>query len=186
MIFRKAALTEFDEVMQVIEDGRTALANLGLDQWQNGSPSAEGIRANIEAGQTRVVVLDGKIVGTLAFIDTGEPDYANILEGQWLNVSPNSEQEAQRLNQPVSYAVLHRVATAACATKQGVATFMIQKSCELARDKGLKSVRADTHRGNIPMQRTFEKCSMTRCCRVELSFESHEATKERIGYEILL
>lgn len=195
MLFRQATPEEFDRVMEIIEDGRAALADLGIDQWQNGSPNADMVRNDMKAGCTMVVVLEagdadgvlraGDIVGTLAFVDSGEPDYGRMLSGAWVVPSPNSADEACETGTAVSYATLHRVAVAANAKRRGVARFMVRASMELAEDRGLKSVRADTHEGNIPMQRTFERCGMTRCCEIELSNE-RELTRKRIGYEIAL
>lgn len=207
MIFRRATLDDLDEVARVIEEGRAALAALGLDQWQNGSPTRDELQSNIQAQITYVAVIDegdtvpsaakdpskpvvplepGSIVGTLAFIDTGEPNYADPEVGTWLNDSPNTSEEAKEADRPVSFAVLHRVATSAAAVRRGVASFMLQQSAQLACERGLKSLRADTHEGNAPMQRTFEKFGMTRCCEIELRFNSNELTRKRIGYEIIL
>lgn len=207
MIFRRATLDDLDEVARVIEEGRAALAALGLDQWQNGSPTRDELRSNIQTQITYVAVIDendavpsgvkdslesivplepGSIVGTLAFIDVGEPNYADPEVGAWLNDSPSTSEEAKETGRPVSFAVLHRVATSAAAVRRGVASFMLQQSAQLARERGLKSLRADTHEGNTPMQRTFEKFGMTRCCEIELRFNSNELTRKRIGYEVIL
>lgn len=205
MIFRQATDSDFDVVMEIIEDGRAALANLGIDQWQGESPNAAMIRNDMALGRTYVAVMEerdieasgidvadgaaplkaGDIVGTLAYVATGESDYSRITCGAWLTDSPNSSEEAAAASIPVSYTTLHRVATSARATRRGVASFMLRASMELAREQGLKSVRADTHAGNGPMQHTFEKCGMTRCCEIELS-DPGEPTKERIGYEIVV
>lgn len=200
MLFRQAEPEEFDRVMRIIEDGRAALADLGIDQWQGGSPNERMVRKDMEAGCTMVAVLEsqdceglpsgsplsaGLVVGTLAFIDSGEPDYSRMMSGEWIAPSPNSEAEARESGIGVGYATLHRLAVSADAKRRGVASFMVRASMQLARERGLKSVRADTHEGNIPMQRTFESCGMTRCCEIELSNEN-EPTRKRIGYEIVL
>ncbi len=199
MIFRQAIPEDFAAVMAIIEDGRATLAKLGIDQWQGGSPNASMIRSDIAAGYTMVAVAEGdnaqrvgastfhegEVVGTLAFVDTGEPDYDRVTCGSWLTTSPNSAEVAHATNQSVGYATLHRLAVSAKATRCGVASFMVRSAMTLAKTRGLASVRTDTHEGNGPMQRTFEKCGMKRCCEVELS-NTLEPTKKRIGYEVLL
>lgn len=170
MIFRPAEQGEFEAVMAIIEDGRAALKALGLDQWQGGSPNAAMIEADLAAGRTHVAVdEDGAVLGTAACIETGEPDYDNVLEGDWLSSG-------------APYLTLHRIAVAKSAARRGVASFMINTAAEQARERGLKSLRADTHEGNIPMQRTFEKCGMERCCVIRLSSEL-EPTRIRLGFE---
>lgn len=207
MLFRPATPQELHAVMSIIEDGRAALAALGIDQWQGGWPNEQIIREDIENGITYVAVLeqndlicDGKaterpasahpasaaltpkrIVGTLAFCDQGDPDYDRVIAGAWLTQSPNTPQP----NHPVQYAAIHRLAVAACATRQGVASFMLRSACTLAQERGLVSVRVDTHAGNDPMKHILEACGLIRCCEVNLA-TTIEPTKNRIGYEILL
>lgn len=184
MEFRPATEQDFDAVMKIIENGRAALAELGIDQWQGGSPNEAMIREDIALGRSMVAVerdADGTehLMGTLAFV-CGDADYDRILAGAWLTDSANKPEDGA-----VTYAALHRVAVAANARRRGVASFMIAASCSLAAKRGLASVRADTHAGNIPMQTTFERAGMTRCCEIDLSTEL-EPTKHRIGYELVL
>ncbi|MBO4365241.1 MAG: GNAT family N-acetyltransferase [Eggerthellaceae bacterium] len=173
MIFRPAMAHELDGVMAIIEDGRASLARLGIDQWQGSTPNESMVRDDMAAGRTMVAVDDdGRLLGTLAFMSTVEPDYSNITWGSWLFDG-------------CDYATLHRVAVAADATRAGVGTFMVQSSKEKASSLGMKSMRVDTHEGNIPMQRLLESCGLTHCCDVDITLPE-EQTRKRLGYEILL
>lgn len=187
MLFRPATEADFDAVWSVIEDGRASLAAQGLDQWQGGSPSQDMIRSDMANGFTYVAVdkKTGAILGTLAFMDQGEPDYERMIQGAWTIDLPVTLEAAKSAGDKVRYVALHRVAVSAAAARKGVATFMIQQSADMARERELKALRADTHAGNIPMQRTFEKCGMVRCCEVDISHPL-EPTKRRIGYELAL
>lgn len=187
MIFRQANAADLDAVMAVIEDGRASLANLGLDQWQGAEPSRDTIASDIARGLSYLVSddADETVLATVCFWDCGEPDYDRLSSGAWLTESPNSQEAARALNVPITYAALHRLASSAASRRKGVASFMIRSCFDLTREKGLVSVRADTHAGNIPMQRTFEKLGMSRCCEVQITNPT-EATKLRIGYEIVL
>lgn len=206
MLFRPATEMEFDDVMDIIEEGRAALKHLGIDQWQGGSPNEDLIRTDIVTGRTMVAVQDGALLGTLAFFDTIEPDYARVISGRWLSDelaariavpssvtnagieadSPGSDGAMPTATfGPCTYATLHRVAVAAGTARRGVGTFMIQSSIELAALMGLKSVRADTHEGNIPMQRMLEHCGLRHCCDITIT-QPAEQTPRRLGYEIVL
>lgn len=202
MEFRHATLADLDDVIRVTSEGRAALAAFGLDQWQNGSPTPERLRADIEAGYTRVVaateadeaidrqnglprIAPGTIIGTVAFCPDGEADYSCVTQGAWLYDSPNSPDEARATGRRIEYVTLHRLATSAQAVRRGVASLMVKRCIDDALIRGFRSVRADTHEGNIPMQRTFEKLGMKRCCEIEIS-NPLEATKKRVGYEIVL
>lgn len=208
MIFRQATMEDFDAVVSLTIQGRAALAAQGLDQWQGGNPTPEEIRADISAGYAMVAVVDeseedaalfgpshvcegdvcymvpalpaGTVVGTLAFVDTGEADYDRIMEGAWLEDLVNDPAQGE-----IQFVALHRIAVARAAARKGVASFMLRASEGLARQRGLRSVRADTHEGNIPMQHGFEKFGMTRCCVVDIT-NPLEPTKKRIGYEKVL
>lgn len=187
MIFRQARAADLDAVMAVIEDGRSALADLGLDQWQGSEPSRKTLVSDIANGCNYLVAddADETVLATVCFWDCGEPDYDRVVSGAWLTDSPNSPEAARKSGAPITYVALHRLASSAASRRKGVASFMIRSCFDLARKRGLASVRADTHAGNIPMQRTFEKLGMTRCCEVHITNPT-EATKLRIGYEIAL
>lgn len=180
MRYRPAVPAEADAVLSLVADGRAALRALDIDPWQGGNPTAEEIEADLANGRTRVAVGDdGRLLGTLAFV-VGEPDYDRVLSGAWRVESPNDPARGEP-----RYAALHRLCVSARAKRQGVATFMVRQACEEARGLGLVAVRADTHEGNLPMQRTFEKCGMARCCTVDIT-NPLESTKLRLGYEIAL
>lgn len=196
MQFRRASVNELEAVMAIIEDGRASLGRLGIDQWQNGSPNASMVRADMAAESTMVAEQDGQLLGTLAFVTTGEADYAHPTAGSWLSEQLDEPRKCaadtgsatdlpSELAAACDYVTLHRVAVAANATGHGVASFMMQKSIELAKAKGFHSVRVDTHEGNTPMQRMLEKNGFAYCCDIELSSPS-ELTKKRLGYELLL
>ena len=205
MLFRPATAQELDGVMTIIEDGRAALARLGIDQWQGGSPNREMVLEDFAAKRTMVAVDDdGNLLGTLAFMDTVEPDYSNIIWGSWMldnltapEESPSNAADAHMDSGPslgespdahsdgCTYATLHRVAVARDAARKGVGTFMILRSIELATSLGLRSVRVDTHEGNIPMQRLLKRCGLHHCCDVEISLPL-EQTRKRLGYEVIL
>lgn len=181
MLFRQATAEDLDAVMAIIENGRSSLASQGLDQWQGGSPTVEMISADIEAGHTHVVVdEDGTCLGTIALIDTGDPDFDRVTSGAWLTESANSPEDGE-----VRYLTIHRLATAKAAVRKGVATFMIERSYEMAREKGFASVRVDTHEGNVPMQSAFEKNGMAYCCDIDIT-NPLEPTKKRVSYEFVL
>lgn len=182
MEFRAARPEELDEIFDIILEGKRALAAQGLDQWQGGNPTRAAIAGNIAEGFTHVAVdtETGAILGTVAICDNGEADYDLVREGAWLTESPNTPG-----NGPVRYIVLHRLAVAAGAKRRGVATFILERSLEIARERGFASVRVDTHEGNLPMQGAFLKCGMERCCVIEIT-NPLEITKKRIGFEIVL
>lgn len=182
MLFRLATLQDFDAIVAITTAGREYLAAQGLDQWQGGNPSPERVRTDIEQRYDYLAIDEAtqEPLGVVAFCGIAEADYANITSGAWLTDASNDPDRA-----PSSYVVLHRMAVASQAKRRGVASFLLQSCLDLARERRFASVRVDTHHGNLPMQRCFEKNGFTRCCDILITSDI-EPTKERVGYEIVL
>ena len=122
----------------------------------------------------------GTILGAIALFEGGEADYDTVTEGAWLTSSPNTPRDGA-----ATYLVMHRLAVSAKARRRGVANALLTAGVERARELGLTSVRVDTHEGNVPMQRGFEKAGFTRCCAIEIS-DPGELSRRRIGFELVL
>ncbi len=194
MEIRQAVIGDLDAVLGIIADGKAALAAQRLDQWQGGNPTAEKIEADIAGGHTVLAVAQegdampegcaplpaGTILGAIALFEGGEADYDTVTEGAWLTSSPNTPRDGV-----ATYLVMHRLAVSAKARRRGVANALLAAGVERARELGLTSVRVDTHEGNVPMQRGFEKVGFTRCCAIEIS-DPGELSRRRIGFELVL
>ena len=102
--------------------------------------------------------MDGSaIVGTFYFALGDEPNYHRIDGGSWLNDRP--------------YGVVHRI-TSAPGTR-GVASF-----CLAWCFAQCGNIRIDTHRNNIPMQKTLIKNGYRVCGTIYL-----ENGDERIAFQ---
>ena len=166
MEIRSTKPDEIDALMDLFAEARATIASLGIAQWQNGYPDRETVMRDIESGVSRVVVLAGEIIGTLACIGTGEPTYDVIEDGEWLTGKGRS------------YLAVHRVAVAVKHRGSGVSRAMMAYALELARASGLASVRIDTHEGNRVMRRMLEKNGFTPCGIIHL-----ENGDRRVAYE---
>jgi ribosomal protein S18 acetylase RimI-like enzyme len=181
MQLRPTTIDDYDAIVRVTSEARAHLAAQGSDQWGSGHPHPELIREDIQLGHSFVAVDEcDTVLGTFALCGEGERDYANVLQGSWLTSSPNGWDDG-----PVTYAVVHRVAVGDDARDQGVATFMMASSLELAQMRGFKSVRVDTHHKNAAMQHVFQKVGFSRCCEIIIT-SILEPTKERVGFETLV
>ena len=123
--------------MGIISDAQAALRELGIDQWQDGYPSAEDIRGDIESGVGYVYVEDDKVVGYAAIVLTGEIAYKQIDEHVW--------------GTGEDYVVIHRLCVGKDFTRKGIALSLMRKAKELAIEAGYSGFRIDTHRGNVRM-----------------------------------
>lgn len=153
MTIRLAHFNDLPALMAIFGEAQRTIAQLGIDQWQNGYPSEEVIVQDIANGRSYAVEQGSDIVGTFVLVDT-EPAYERIYDGQW-----SSE----------GYLAMHRVAVKVAFRGTGVADAMIQYAVQQARSKGCDALRIDTHQGNLPMRRMLEKQGFHYCGRILLA-----------------
>lgn len=169
MIIRKTEKSDLCAIMPIFDEARKTIAALGIDQWQNGYPSEAVVERDIELDQSRAIELDGEICATFALIFDGEPTYNKIYGGEWM--TGDSE----------SYIAIHRVAISMAKRGGGIAGAIIDYAADTARSLGRKSLRIDTHRGNIVMRKMLEKQGFSYCGIIYL-----EDGGERVAYERVL
>lgn len=158
MKIRKARYEDLEALLEIYAGARAFMRENGNpDQWGDSYPSRELITNDIQEGCCYVCELQGEPVGVFYYKEGSDPTYASIYEGEWLNREP--------------YAVIHRIAVAAHC--RGVASFCFEHCYAIC-----PNIRIDTHRNNLPMQRSLAKNGFTRCGIIYL-----EDGSERIAYQ---
>ncbi len=165
---RKTTPADVDAIVPILEEARRTIADLGIDQWQNGYPNREVIEEDVRLGHSYVLTNDGQVIGTFAFIRDGEPLYDVIEGGHWQSGDDNH-----------NYDTVHRVAISVASRGSGVSTDMVNFAAEHARAAGKTSVRIDTHRGNLVMRRMLEKHGFVPCGTIYLANGD-----PRVAYEL--
>ena len=168
MEIRKTKKSDISSVMPIFNEARGTIAALGIDQWQNGYPSEDVIIADVEKSQSYICDIDGKICGTFAMLENGEPTYDKIYDGHWLTGDDFR-----------GYIAIHRVAISVASRGSGLSGKIIEYAADFARTMGRKSLRIDTHRGNKVMRRMLEKNGFEYCGVFYL-----ESGDERVAYEL--
>ena len=159
MEIRKATSLDVDTMMEIFDEARSTIALLGIDQWQNGYPSRDVISEDISIYRSYVVCEEGgNVCGTFVLVEDGEPTYDKIYGGHWLT-GDNSK----------SYLAIHRVAIAVRMRGKGVSTAIIDHAYGVARSLSMRSLRIDTHEGNVVMRRMLEKHGFELCGVIHLS-----------------
>ncbi|MDJ1651557.1 MULTISPECIES: GNAT family N-acetyltransferase [Gordonibacter] len=177
MHFRLTRASDIDRIMDILADGRRALAALGIDQWQGGYPHRDVIEADVARGDSYVVEgEDGRIMATAMVGFAGERDYDLIEGGRWLTDCLSSDP---------SYGVVHRVAVSSACKGRGAASLLLENAERLVHDRGFASVRIDTHPGNVPMRRLMTKRGYTECGIIYIA-HAEEATPDRVAFEKLV
>lgn len=167
MTFRKSRTEDIPAMMGIIRQAQEYMKSQGIDQWQNGYPNEAVFLEDIEKGYSYVCEEAGKVIGTIAVIFDGEPTYDRIYEGAWLTT-----------DEP--YAAIHRIAVDNALKGRGVAGQMIREVEQMCRDKGVRSIKNDTHRDNLSMQNMQKKNGFIYCGVIYLSDGAERIACEKV------
>ena len=148
-MIRRATYDDVPVLMDVFRKARGIMRSSGnMNQWNDGYPSEEVVRKDIDNGHCVVLCEDGKVVATMAFIPGPDPTYAEIYDGGWLSDAP--------------YHVIHRIAVA----EPG------HNAAKALLDWGFGqagSIRIDTHKDNVIMHHVLSKYGFTHCGMILLA-----------------
>ena len=162
-IIRRAALpADGERIMEVFSAAKGIMRASGnMNQWGDGYPSLDVVRADIERGGAFVVEDAGVVVGYFAFLPSPEPTYAKIYDGKWVD-------------DMLPYHVVHRIASVPDA--HGIFK-SIMDFC-LVRER---NIRIDTHRDYHIMQHVVMQYGFTYCGIIYLANGD-----ERLAYQKLV
>lgn len=164
MRVRKTRLDDVDSVCRIVEEAKRYFKEENIDQWQEGYPNKETILNDIQDSTSYVLVYGDKVIGTMRFVIDNDPDYAYI-EGKW-----KSNQE---------YGVIHRLAISNHSKGNSYAKIFIDYAIQLCKEKGVHSLRIDTHMMNKSMRRFLNKNNFKECGYVYIRKKD-----KRIAYEL--
>ena len=161
MKIRKTTEADLPRIGEIYENAKRFMRESGNpNQWNSGTPNIDTAREDMERGVGYVAEENGEIVAVFMFSLDGEPTYAKIHEGKWLNDAP--------------YGVIHRIAVA--EQGRGIIGHCIDECFALCHN-----LRIDTHRNNLPMQRALQKRGFQYCGIIYL-----ENGDPRVAYEKVL
>jgi len=166
MRFVLADYDDLPSILVIIHDAQAFMKTQNSGQWQDGSPSEQTLRNDIN-NQRLYIAKDGKeICGVCALLNY-DPDYAHLTSGSWIIKEP--------------YIVIHRFAVSGQHRRSGIAKYMILEAEKLAKRQQIIDIKADTHEKNIPMISLLQKSGFERRGEVLL-----EKTKQRVVFEKVL
>lgn len=152
---KKAAEADLPRITELFDLARAYMKEAGIDQWQDGYPTAELLRKDINEENRYILCENGKILATAGFFLGTEPDYEVIEEGAWLNDS--------------NYVSIHRIAVDDSAKGMGLGGALVRTCEDIARKNKCRNIRCDTHADNKPMRRMLEKNGFVYCGIIHLS-----------------
>ena len=158
MTIRKTTMADVAEAALLYDKAREFMRGSGnLEQWSSGHPNAEDIIKDIADASSYVCTEGDEIIGIFFFKVGNDHTYNKIYEGEWKN-----DEE---------YAVIHRVAVK--YNGRGLADKIYAHCYSLH-----PNLRIDTHRDNIPMQRSLSKNGFEYCGIIYIDDGS-----ERLAYQ---
>lgn len=141
-MIRRAIAEDIPAIMSIVRSAQRALAELDIDQWQDGYPSSDVIEGDIARGAGYVACDDhGAPMGYAAIVLTGEEAYGQI--STWATKE--------------EYVVVHRLCVSGDCRRAGVALELMHYAANMARAQGIDAFRIDTHRGNVRMLQMMQK-----------------------------
>ena len=145
---RPATVLDADRCWQILQQGKAQMFREGKKQWTTTYPSRQSVESDLEHGAAYVLERRGEVVAYGAVIFDGEPAYAQI-EERWLTHG--------------DYVVIHRLAVADEAKRQGVAREFFNQVMHMAAQRGVHSIKVDTNYDNFYMQHLLRSLGFTYC-----------------------
>ncbi len=148
---RRAAKDDLETILRIYAGAREFMKKNGNPtQWGNNRPHTQKLISNVENGIQLVCCFknaDGaeEIAATFHFSHGDEESYNHLTSGTW----PQGTDD---------YWCIHSFASS--MKVKGTATFCFNW-CE--KQPGVKCIKIDTHRNNIPMQNLIKKFGFTYC-----------------------
>ncbi len=149
MEFKQTEIKDIPQVMEIIKAAQNYLKSKRIDQWQHNYPNSETIKEDINNHNSYIIEVGNKIIATAAIIFGDDPTYDYIESGNWLSSG--------------KYGVIHRAAVKEEYKGRGIASKIFSKTFELAKERGITSIRIDTHPDNIAMKRAIKKADFKYC-----------------------
>ena len=142
-MIRKATYSDIPRLMEIFECARGIMRSSGnMNQWNQGYPSEDIVRQDIDNGNCYVMEMEEKIMSTMAFIPGPDPTYSKIYEGEWPEDKP--------------YHVIHRIAVG--EPGHNAAVRMLDWAFSQT-----EAIRIDTHKDNVIMHHILGKYGFTHC-----------------------
>ena len=159
MYIRKTTDKDIDSAVEIYRLAREFMHNNGNPHQWITRPGRDEVIQDISDGTGYVCIENDEVVGVFFFRIGEDKTYLKIEGGEWLDNSP--------------YAVIHRIAVK--YHRQGIADFIYNQAFNL-----WQNIRIDTHKDNLPMQKSLVKNGFKYCGIIYL-----ENGEERLAYQKL-
>lgn len=166
MEIKLAAISDIEAIMEIINNAKAYLREHGSSQWngEDGYPNIDTFLNDIKNNFCYIAIKNNKILGVMSLINT--PDISYQKYNFW------------HFNDYIS---IHRIAINHNEYHIGVADKLISFAINYAKSKNISSIRCDTHKKNIPMQKLLIKHEFKYLNEIELV--SNNQDNIRLAFE---
>ena len=149
---KAVAANEAPVAIAFIDEAKAFLRSMGVDQWQNGYPNADTVKADIAKGNGYFLMAGERPLAYMCIDFGGEMAYDG-LDGHWLIDTR-------------AYGVLHRLAMGKRSRGKGAASIALRLAEERMRRCRMESFRIDTDENNEVMKHLLTKNGFTYCGKI--------------------
>ena len=167
MIFRHSKINDLPTIMSIINEAKVYFKSSGIDQWQGEYPQEDIIKEDIDNNVSYVLEVNNQVSAIASIIFGVEETYNEIFNGEWLSNG--------------AYATIHRIAVKNNCKGMGLSNFLIQHVERLCNERNIKSIKVDTHKNNLVMNKLLLKSGFKYCGIIFLTDGN-----ERLAYEKLI
>ena len=145
MVLQRASLEDYDSIIAFYDDVIERTPEIEKHaQWQHGKhPTADGIKSYVNEGCMYLYKEQDTIVGAMALTMYQGADYHAI---GW-----------SRQVQDDEVSVIHILAVSPDKQGTGIGSEMVREAINLAKAKGMKSIRLDALATNTPAHKIYER-----------------------------
>ena len=170
--FHKVTKEDLPKVMEITASAKKLLKSNGSLQWQQGYPNEETFLNDIKNGNLYGLYEDNELMGYGAYIVGKDLNYVEINEGKW-EIPANDKDMA-----------IHRVAVDENSHGKKYGVKILEYGIKHAKKFGCLTVKVDTHKKNIPMQKCITKSGFKYRGIVRILTEKLDYL--RLAYEMVL
>jgi GNAT superfamily N-acetyltransferase len=158
MIIRKANKIDLDNIMKMYKSCVKGMLENGIDQWDDTYPNTEIISEDLNVGTYYVAEIDGTIIGGVNIDQNQDSTY---LEINWKDKSD-------------SFLIVHRLGVKEEFWNKKIGKKLMLFTENLAKERGLKSIRLDTYSGNPKAMAFYTKLGYTELGAINLKPNKNE------------
>ena len=167
----RIGIGDISEVMKITNQAKDLLKKSGSLQWQQGYPNEETFTTDINNKSLYGLYQEQELIAFGAYIYGKDLNYVEI-EGKW-DIPANDKDMA-----------IHRVAVEENNHGKKLGEKILRYGILHAKNLGCITVKVDTHRINIPMQKSILKSGFA--YKGIINIDTDKLDSSRYAYEIVL